>query len=166
MSLIYSSFSLLPVPVRRRPVSQQWPTRPSTVRLHLYYPRSLLILFQSEWLLVFLLKTNHTHSSHPLHCFCMEFFSPSYKMMFLLNPSSGICLSVTLSLKSILTFLFRQSIHHYLTYCILHLYCLFVFVFMFPIIRKKVHASKEFYLFYLSYLLLCPPAPRREPGIQ
>lgn len=124
---------------------------------HRYYPCSLLIPVQLEWLHAFPC-TNQLHSSsNPLHCFCLKFSSSSYTMMFLLSPSSGIC--IILSVKSILTFFILAQ--YPLLSNMLHI--LFIlFSYLSPVIRKEIHARKEFHLFYLFYLLLYAPAPKKE----
>ena len=114
--------------------------------------------------MLFLVQTSCTHSSNPLHCFCLKFSSSSYTMIFLLSPSSGICLTVILSVKTILTFFFLHSIHYYLTCCIFYLYCFLICLLS---LGRKFMQGRGFICFvYLFYLLLYAPAPKREPGIQ
>lgn len=101
--------------------------------------------------MLFLVQTNCTHSSNSLYCFCLKCSFSSYTMVFLLSPSSGICLTVILSVKSMLTFFFLGQ--YPLLSNMLHI--LFIlFSYLTPIIRKEIHARKEFYLFCLSILFI------------
>lgn len=106
--------------------------------------------------MLFLVQTNCTHSSNSLYCFCLKCSFSSYTMVFLLSPSSGICLTtVILSVKSMLTFFFLAQ--YPLLSNMLHI--LFIlFSYLSPIIRKEIHARKEFYLFCLSilFIIVCP----------
>lgn len=105
-----------------------------------------------------LVQTNCTHSSNPLHCFCLKFSSSSYTMMFLLNPFSGICLTVILSVKSILTFLFLHSIHYYLTCCIFYLYCFLICLLS---LGRKFMQGRIFICF-IYFIYCCMPQPLKE----
>lgn len=81
-----------------------------------------------------------------------------YTMMFLLSPSSGICLTVILSVKSILTFLFLHSIHYYLTCCIFYLYCFLICLLS---LGRKFMQGRSFICF-IYFIYCCMPQPLKE----